>query len=400
MSLARLFGIDPTSAAVVRRLSLLLLVTTGAEILVEGVMLSAFLARVGAAALPTALALRALVEVVLSLGIERAVAKLGPRRGMTAVAVFGALVLAGSAASLRSSAGVYVAFVSVSVVARVKTIHFGVLALSELSGPSAARALPLVHAGGRLGGVFAGPLVALSGPSFGADALALAAALVYLVSLVFVERGPELTHPVADHSTRAVPLKDARGLLGAILAGAVALALGRLALSTQSGAVLARAYGEADLNRVLGSYFFVANVIAFLLQALVVGRVLGSGRLTWLNSGWAWLYFGAQAALSFGPPWVALALAARFVESELRNAIRTPVANLLYEAMPPERRGYARTLVIGVAVPAASLVGGLGLGLVSAHPHALSGLGLAAALVIVVSTSLQNRGWSASAAGA
>ncbi len=115
MSLARLFGIDPTSAAVVRRLSLLLLVTTGAEILVEGVMLSAFLARVGAAALPTALALRALVEVVLSLGIERAVAKLGPRRGMTAVAVFGALVLAGSAASLRSSAGVYVAFVSVSV---------------------------------------------------------------------------------------------------------------------------------------------------------------------------------------------------------------------------------------------------------------------------------------------
>lgn len=393
MSLRAAFGLDPESVPAVRRLSALLMLTTGAEILVEGVVLSAFLARIGASALPTALALRAVVEVVASLLLERGLSRRAPGRAMLVVVVLGMLVFGGSAVALSSAAGLYTAYVAVSVIARVKTIHFGVLSLAELSGPSAARALPVVQAGGRLGGVFAGPVIAFSGPVVGAPWMLALGALLYAIALVFSLRSRVVLPDAGPVS--AVEPTDASGsrLLRAIVLGAIALALGRLALVSQSGAILERAYGEADLNRVLGMYFSAANLLAFVLQAFVVGRVLGAGGLPLLNAGWAGLYLAAQSWLSFGPPSVVGALSARWVESELRNAVRTPVANLLYEAIPERRRAFARTLVIGVAVPLASLVGGLGLRFFDGHPTALGTLGFAAAVVILLTTGAQNRAW-------
>lgn len=394
MSVARLFGVEPESLPVVRRLALLLSLTTGAEIVAEGVVLSAFIARIGATSLPTALALRAVAEVLLSLAFERAASRQSPGRAMRAMLVGGTVVLAGAAALSSSAWGVYAAYVVVSSVARIKAIHFGVLALAALAGPTATRALPLVHAGGRVGGIVAGPVLALVGPVLGSPWLVAGAAALFALSLWFLRRPSGEPPSVAPAPAAPEPAQGGSGLLAAILVGAVALALGRLALTTQSGAILERAYGEAELNRVLGGYFAVANLVAFVLQALVVGRVLAAGGLPLLNSGWSWLYLAAQAGLSFGPPSVAVALAARLVEGELRNALRTPVANLLYEAMPAARRAFARTVVIGVAVPVASLVGGLGLGLARAHPAALSALGLAAAALLVLSSWAQNRGYA------
>ncbi len=110
-----------------------------------------------------------------------------------------------------------------------------------------------------------------------------------------------------------------------------------------------------------------------------------------MNSGWAFIYLLAQIVLSFAPPLVIVALGARMVESELRNAVRTPVANLLYEAMPSERRAFARTLVIGVAVPLSTVAGGVLLIALGSHASALGALGVAAAVVLFGATWLQNR---------
>ena len=106
------------------------------------------------------------------------------------------------------------------------------------------------------------------------------------------------------------------------------------------------------------------------------------------------MYAAAQALVSFGPALVVAALGARLVENELRNAVRTPIANVLYDALPLERRARARTIVIGVAVPAASLVGGLSLLLLGSHPIALSAMGVVAALILLASTLAQNRAFS------
>ncbi len=395
MIAARLLGVDPEAMPRIRRLGTLLALTTGAEILAEGVVLSAFLSRVGAAALPTALAVRALVEVAISLGFERLLARSSAGRAMRVVAIACAILLSCSAALLSSAAGVYAAYVVVSSVARLKTIHFGVLTIADWPGNTAARALPVIHAGGRLGGIAAGPLLVFAGPALGSHWLIGLAAALYVAALLSIRPSPHAP-PSLRGSPPPTPEEDRRnGLLVAIVVGAVALALGRLALVTQSGAILERAYGEADLNRVLGAYFTGANLIAFVLQLLVVGRLLGAGGLGWLNSTWSMLYLAAQVALSFGPASVTVALSARLVEGELRNALRTPVANLLYEAMPASRRAFARTVVIGLTVPGASLVGGVALGLVGANPTVLSSVGLGAAVLIVAASWAQNRGYRA-----
>jgi hypothetical protein len=400
------FGLEPRNEPAFRRLASALSLTTGAELVVEGAVTSAFLARIGASALPMALAVRALAETGVSLGFDRALSGARPRRSMLAVIAFGMLLLVGAGAAVGAEWGVWAAYVAASVVARLKTIHFGVWALDELPGPAAAKSLALVYAAGRLGAFAAGPIVTFGGPRFGPGALLIVAAAGYMAAIPLARGAPESAHgnprpraaPFPEPETPTLSARGVRrfagpGLLAAIMVGAAALALGRLALTTQSGAVLEQHYGEAELARVLGIYFVVSNFVALLLQVFVVGRTLGAGGIAVLNSGWSLVYLVAQALLCLGAPSVGIALGARFAEAELRNAVRTPVANLLYEAIRPERRPFARTLVIGVTVPMASLVGALGLVALGGRPALLGGLGISAAIVLLGATWAQNRFW-------
>lgn len=411
---AGLLGLEPEDRSVFARLSGVLALTTAAEFLVEGVVTSAFLARVGAGSLPTALAIRAVAEALLSLAYERATLRTGPRRALLGALVLSVPLFAVSAASLGFAPGVWAAYVLASVVARIKTIHFGVLLLAELPAPRVGRLVPIVFAAGRFGAVLAGPIVAFAGPWIGPRPVILVAAAIFAVSATLIgarpgpasapvappslseAEGPISRSPSVRPSPAPTHASASRRLLFAIVVGAVALALGRLALTTQSGAILEQSFSETELNRVLGIYFVVANAIAMLLQVSVVSRALGGDGLPWLNSGWSLLYLGAQSLLVFGPPSVVVALAARMIENELRNAVRTPVANLLYEAMPAERRASARTLVIGVTVPLASLVGGVVLSLLGTHPTLLAALGMGAALLLVGTSWAQNRAFRAS----
>jgi len=408
-----LLGLGPAERPAFARLSGVLALTTSAEFLVEGVVTSAFLARIGARELPVALAIRAVAEAIFSLLYERASSRLAPRRALLGVVALGAPLLALAAVVMSGELGVWAAFVLAGVLARIKTIHFGVLALADLPGPVAGRTLPVVFAAGRLGAMAAGPIVLLAGPALGPRPVVALAAAIYAAT-VFLLLSKRLPRPQAEPAVGAYSESEGpvslaagsipppgpaspkeRSLLWAIIVGAVALALGRLALTTQSGAILEQHFAEAELNRVLGIYFMAANAGALVLQISVVSRALGGKGLPLLNSIWSLCYLAAQSLLVFGPPSVLVALGARMVEGELRNAVRTPVANLLYEAMPPERRARSRTVVIGVTVPLASVAGGLLLLALGAHPTALAALGMGAAVLLVVTAWAQNRGWKA-----
>lgn len=402
----RVLGIQPTDTPRFFELGSVMSLTTFGDFVVEGAVTAAFLVRIGPAALPAALAVRAVAEVLVSLVFDRATARLSPRRALGIATLFGALLLPLCALVVNRSYGVWTAYVLASVLARVKVIHFGVLALAELPGARSLRVLPLLHAGGRLGAMLAGPVVLVLAPATGARGLLVASALVYGLSAWLLRESPEKV-PVSSSEARtfadseippsslaAPPTVSGSAvsrLLMATLIGAVALAVGRLALVTQSGAILAKSYSEAELAHVLGLYFLGANAFALFLQVAFVGRWLARGGLAFLNSGWSLLYLVAQLLLSLAPPFVLVALGARMVESELRNSVRTPVASLLYEAMPPERRAFARTLVIGVAVPVASVAGGLLLVLFNSHPLVLSSLGVGAAVLLFFATWAQNR---------
>ncbi len=404
VSLERVLGLEPGDARPAWRLGSVLGVNGLAETLIEGVVTSAFLARVGAASLPAALAARAVAEVLASLAYGRRAARTPPRRALVAIAVTAALGFAACAPVLDSRAGLYVAYVLASVIARLTVIHFGVLALSELES-GAPRSLPVVYAGARLGGVTAGPILAIGSGHVAPGWLLAGGALAYGCSAALQLAWPRRARPAPGKAPPLQdgppslpargPVREVRSLLPAIVVGAAALAFGRVALRTQSGAVLEAAFTEAELARVLGLYFSAAGLIAVALQLGVVGRLLDRGALPVLNLGWSLLYAAAQTLLALGPASVGVALGARLVEGELRNAVRTPVANLLYDAMPPARRSWARTLAIGVTVPLASLCAGVALAATGAPPAWVGALGMAAAVVLAAASWAQNRGWAA-----
>ena len=403
----KLLGLEPGDGAPALHLGLLVGLASLAEVVTEGAVTSAFLARIGASALPLALAVRAAVEVTTAVAYDRLAVRWVPSRASLGVALLSLAVLGALASSTQASAGVYAAFVVASALARLRMIHFDVLALSELTGGRAARALPVVYACSRLGSVLAGPVLGGIGPGAGLAGLLLVAAVTQLFASLLLSRwwrlsGAEPERAPASRafdvepsptSTAAASHPEGNSMLLAIVVGSVFLALGRLALTTESGAILEAHYSEAELTRVLGLYFTAINAAMLLLQVGVVGRILSRGGLPILNFGWSLLYLAAQALLALGPGTVAVALGARAVESEMRNTLRTPVANLLYEAMAPERQPRARTLVIGVAIPLSSLAGGAALSALGGHDTALAALGIAAAVGLSAATWAQNRAW-------
>ena len=402
------FGLLPGDQPRVRRLGGIIACANLAEVVAEGAATAAFLARVGAASLPLAIALRAVVEVSTAVAYDRITRRASPRKTLVAAQLISGAVLTASAFALGQAWGAYGVFVLVSSLARLRVIHFGVLALAEL-GTAAPRALPVVYGVGRGGAILAGPLLALSAGIGLAPLFAVAAASQFC-ALLWLRGNAPATHALPPASARFAQLEDAppsalprsapvagHQLVYAIMVGTVALALGRIALTTQSGAILEAHYDEHALARVLGVYFAVANLIALVLQLGWVGRMLNRGALAWLNSGWALCYVVAQMCLVWLPPSVALALGARSIEGELRNAVRTPVANLLYDVLPVSSQARSRTLVIGVALPSASLVGGLALTWLEASRAALGGFGIAAAIVLLGATFVQNHLYNRSA---
>lgn len=389
----------------VRRLGGVLAASNLAEVLAEGAATAALLARVGAAALPLALALRASCEVVVSLGYDRMTRRRSPQRTLSLAQWLSALALLLCAAVFEGRWGAYAVFVTLSSFTRLRVIHFGVLSLSEL-GEAAPRALPAVYAAGRLGAILAGPLLALS-TWIGLAPLFIVAAASQGLAVVLLRNARGSAAMSTRHAAAFAQLDDAPpstfqgaatpaggNMVTAILLATIALAVGRLALTTQSGAILEARFDEHRLAQVLGVYFAVANLGALLLQIGWVGRALGSGRLPLLNSGWAVVYLGAQTALAWLAPSAGLALAARGVEGELRNAVRTPVANLLYDVLPVAQQARSRTWVIGVALPLASLCAGALLTWLGSSPPTLAAFGITAGVALLAATLWQNRIWT------
>ena len=154
------------------------------------------------------------------------------------------------------------------------------------------------------------------------------------------------------------------------------------------------------MTRVFGIYFAVANAIALALQLGWVGRVLGRGALPLLNSGWALFYVVAQAGLVWLPPDSAPGAGGSEHRRRIAQCDPNPRGNLLYDVLPLSQQPRSRTLVIGVALPAATFLGGLSLTLLGPTSERLGILGVSAALILLVATLVQNRLWIRANTGA
>jgi hypothetical protein len=195
-------------------------------------------------------------------------------------------------------------------------------------------------------------------------AVCFAAAPLALTALPRGTTGaPDPAHGGAA-ATRAGP-RTLRFLLVAVGASTAVMVAVRFALRFQQQAIL-DGIPERELARILSFYSFGANALAVLVQLLVSGRLLARFGLARVNLAYA-LATSAVQALLFARGGVEVALLARFTDEELKDAVKTPVSTLFYEAFPPEARARARSLILGVVSPIAQVA--VALALEALRPH-------------------------------
>ncbi|MEZ4234164.1 MAG: hypothetical protein R3B89_33630 [Polyangiaceae bacterium] len=382
-----------------RRLGLLLASAQAGETALDALMLARFVEQIGATALPLALAMRAGVDAVGSVLAERLLGRFPAARRIAAMMALGGALCVLSLV-VREAWAIYVGFVGCSLVTRQRSIDFGVLTLERLPRGRREHHLPGVYALGRVGALLSGGVLLIAGAH---AVVALLAAFGFLAATVAAggAAGADSPDPAAPASV--TESQGSHGMLTALMLGALALAAGRVALITQSGGILERAFDEHTLVRVLGGYSVVTALVSLLLQISFLRRWLSGGQLEWVNGIWGLGYLLGQLGLALTSgvsPGLAvpLALGARWVDGELRAALRGPVTNLLYEVMPARDRRRARTWVIGVTVPLGGLVAGLALNQVGSSP-VLAWTGGVAGLCVGISTLIQGRLWARSRVG-
>ncbi len=370
----------------------------------DGVVQTLVVERVGVVLVPRVFALNAVLDVVggaLYLRLAR-----GRGHGSFFVALLvgtAATSVALRALLLGSHPAVFLtAFVVHGVTTMIVTLHWGTFLLDFFPASRAALALPVVYSGARVGGI-AGGLLLVGLARAGTENLLVAVGAIQLVAAgaarILARRLPEV-HAAGDPAAslfgellQGARLARTSPLLRALAIGGIAMVLVRQVLRYLSGDALSGAMDEATLAQFLGKYTAIANAIGFLFQVLLMPRLNERIGVAATNLAYAMLCFVAVGGMAVSQG-VWAAAAARLMDAELKDAIKTPLSALFYGALPPAARARGRAFVLGLAIPAGSVLGGLGLQALTGLPaRSVAWLGLGLGALFVVATVVQNRGY-------
>lgn len=368
-----------------------------------------FVARAGSERLFLVLACNALLSPLVALGFARVVGRRTSRATMAAACAFAVATSVGALGMLlvpgERPAWAVAAYVAHELASTIVTVHWGVFLLSHLGGGAAMRGVAVVYAASRAGAVVAGlaigPLVVSTGSVGGlglAAACFVGAALLALSARRGERASLDSVPPAAGErraTASALQLMTRSPLLRAIAIATAAMILTRVLLRFQQQSVL-ESHGERALAGMLGLYTAGANVVGVVLQLGLVGRLLARVGLTRANLLYASATVLAQVAL-LGAAALPAALGARFVDGELKDAIKTPLSSLFYEAFPRAERAQARAVILSAVSPAANLAGAGALAALAAthSPWGSAAAGAAACALFVAATVVQNRRYEA-----
>jgi hypothetical protein len=401
----------------------LYLVLFAALTLADGLSLTLFVSRVGAEQLPRYQALAA-VFVMLSVvgylqgGATFRLAKSQPQPAapQTADRVFVyilagpmllfALIGAGLCWGVTSELCLGLLFLGREVMFALVLLHFGAYLQDYFSRAELNRVMPVIYAGGRVGGILGGAVLQHTSASVGpARLLLLLAALlaVCMIGVKIISRRATLVDepldPAAPESAEAggAAAADSPGMLSLvwrspllfwITISTATLFFCRFGLALQCGLCFERELpDDVALAQFLGRYAQIALAASLVLQLFVVGRLVN-----WLGLRGAQLIYAvlvAAAALSgWGGMTLAAAVAARFVEGELRYGLRNPLAQMTLNLLPRRIRTQARAWSLGLVIPAATLVAALALEFLMRQGalHAVATVTLAAGCAYLAAT--------------
>lgn len=302
-------------------------------------------------------------------------------------------------------------------------LHFATFLQRFFTRDQLHQVMPLVYAGGRLGGMAGGLLLTHAGASLGIVNLLLVGAVIAL----WVAGGAVALHlrfaPVTDagDDEAASQLRGARGRSARELdrcaresmrgffesmtrsplllwhsVSAVAYIGCRYVLAFQYSAFFETHFAsEVELAAFLGVYAQIALGLSLVTQLFFVSRLVRWVGLRGTQFGYATLVFAALALQALHPT-LAVAVFGRFVEQELRFALRNPTNQIVTNFLSRPLRTRLRCWNAGIVTPAATMATSVALGVTSAAawPLAVPVLGLGLGFAYVVTNRLMNLGYT------
>ncbi|MFQ5697260.1 MAG: HEAT repeat domain-containing protein [Myxococcota bacterium] len=374
--------------------ALLLGLVTLAETLGLTAAEALFLSRVGAAELPLAFLLAAPATVIGTLAYALRVDRSRNDRLFLGLLVGGAAILVLASVAVRT-AGAWIFpgilcfyFVSFAILMN----HYWTFASDFFDTLAAKRLVPLLNAGGSLGGIAGGVLGVAISRTLGATALIVAWSGFLLIAALQLRVGRRALRRWGPLELEEGDDTSLSGLGGALrysrrsplgrwlIVSTAAMVLALFASQYIYLAVFANVYPDPDaLAAFLGLYLAITNGIEigvelWLLPVLI--RRLGVGAANLAHPLLTLLSFGGLA----WHPGLAAAVAARANRELAENALAAPLRTLVYNALPPRLRGRIRGLLEGIIVYTGMALAGILLWVAAPHASlrqlALLGIGL------------------------
>ncbi len=396
--MAKALGLEGVALGPVVRLSVVFAAVGASTAVADTLVQAAFMARAGADALPWVLIVRSVLSPILAFLYTR-YARARPSASVLAtVAVLNACVALFARFAIETGAGgAIAAYAAHEVASSVLTMHWGIYLLDHLGGAQARRSVAVIYAASRGGAALAGIGLGLSSAYVDAESgLFVASGLFLLIAplsfyparrkhhdpLELDPTEPEEGTADADERKRGWQLLRRSPLLVWLCAATLVMVVVRITLRYGQQSIL-QAYDEATLAGLLGWYTAAANGLGIALQLLLTSRLLRSFGVGTTNLLYAVSTLVAHLAFAVLPGSVGVALAARFTETELKHALKTPVSPLFYGGFWGPDRVRARAFVLGVVSPASQLLGALVLGALVLGDTALHTFGIVSAVLYV-----------------
>ena len=398
----------------------LYLLLFGLLTLADGLSTALFVKRVGAASLPLAYAVVAVANLV-AIGFY---VRLAERMGRIALLV--GILLATSVGFVglwvlvkgQPAAIWYGAVFGLREVAYTLVLmHFGTVVQEYFTREHLVRAMPLIYAGGRVGGLLGGATLSFTARAMPLGDLLLVCAGVgmagVLASLVlgkamapvFSAADDEADAGLAGRNAQALD-QQARGSLGDFLRFVWASPLMRwqtitslvyvgcrFVLNFQHNTYFETHFeSEADFAAFMGTYTVAALSLSLFLQVAVVGRMVAAIGLKGGILGYGALLGGVMTLNAFGMD-MTRAVLSRLAEVELRFGWRNPLNQLVINKFSKALRVRVRAWSMGLLIPGATVATSALLGVVAATPVALGASSVALGLGYLGSNIAMTRTW-------
>lgn len=405
----QLLGLEPGDLPRAAPFFVVYLLLFSALTIADGVSVSLFASRIGADRLPTWYSATAVLSLVMiGTYLTQATRHNGGR-------VFG-WILGGIAVIFMTAWITYrlyggtvplgMLFVTREIALTMVLMHFGTFLQDYFLRSELNRLLPIIYAGGRVGGIMGGGMLGWLASRIGTIHLVPLVVLLLVIAwggIVRISKSipkqieeDELYQPELPTDQEAEPrctavkrflLQVCRcSLLGWLTVTTLLFIMCRWFLAYQYTAFFEVHFdNDVELANFLGRYTQFALAISLVLQLFVVNRMVGLLGVATTHTTYSVLVMGGLVGNVFFVC-IPIAVASRFLESELRFGLRNPVNQMMVNRFTKKMRIVVRGWSLGWLIPMGTLIAsGTIAGLIKIDPPLVGTVGILLGIAFVIS---------------